>query len=100
LARSIALGVDFGASAKHASGNLMQVTIVDQTGVVEDVCLNCAALRSSEGRGLPIRNERVGLEFICKTRSSVTAFALRPRSGSRPSAIPRSPVATLAGIRH
>jgi hypothetical protein len=52
------------------------------------------------GAALGDRNERVGLEFICKTRSSVRAFALRPRSGSRPSAIPISPVATLAGIRH
>jgi small-conductance mechanosensitive channel len=41
-----------------------QVTILDQTGVVEDVRLNYTVLRTSEGRRLLIPNERLASEMI------------------------------------
>jgi small-conductance mechanosensitive channel len=41
-----------------------QVTILDQTGVVEDVRLNYTVLRTAEGRRLLIPNERLASEMI------------------------------------
>ena len=41
-----------------------QVTIVDQTGVVEDVRLNYTVLRTTEGRRLLIPNERLAAVMI------------------------------------
>ena len=41
-----------------------QVTILDQTGVVEDVRLNYTLLRTAEGRRLLIPNERLASEMI------------------------------------
>jgi hypothetical protein len=41
-----------------------QVTILDQTGVVEDVRLNHQVLRTSEGRRLLVPNERLASEMI------------------------------------
>jgi small-conductance mechanosensitive channel len=41
-----------------------QVTLLDQTGVVEDVRLNYTLLRTAEGRRLLIPNERLASEMI------------------------------------
>ena len=41
-----------------------RVTILDQTGVVEDVRLNYTVLRTAEGRRLLIPNERLASEMI------------------------------------
>jgi small-conductance mechanosensitive channel len=41
-----------------------QVTILDQTGVVEDVRLNYTVLRTAEGRRLLVPNERLASEMI------------------------------------
>jgi len=41
-----------------------QVTIEDETGVVEDVRLNDTVLRTAQGRRLLIPNERLALEVL------------------------------------
>lgn len=79
LASSAIIAAIVGFAARQTLANLIagvmltiaqplrigdQVTILDQTGVVEDVRLNYTVLRTTEGRRLLIRNERLASEMI------------------------------------
>jgi small-conductance mechanosensitive channel len=79
LASSAIIAAIVGFAARQTLANLIagvmltiaqplrigdQVTILDQTGVVEDVRLNYTVLRTSEGRRLLIPNERLASEMI------------------------------------
>jgi small-conductance mechanosensitive channel len=79
LASSAIIAAIVGFAARQTLANLIagvmltiaqplrigdQVTIQDQTGVVEDVRLNYTVLRTGEGRRLLIPNERLASEMI------------------------------------
>ena len=79
LASSAIIAAIVGFAARQTLANLIagvmltiaqplrigdQVTILDQTGVVEDVRLNYTLLRTAEGRRLLIPNERLASEMI------------------------------------
>jgi small-conductance mechanosensitive channel len=79
LASSAIIAAVVGFAARQTLANLIagvmlsiaqplrigdQVTILDQTGVVEDVRLNYTVLRTVEGRRLLIPNERLASELI------------------------------------
>jgi small-conductance mechanosensitive channel len=79
LASSAIIAAIVGFAARQTLANLIagvmltiaqplrigdQVTILDQTGVVEDVRLNYTVLRTGEGRRLLIPNERLASEMI------------------------------------
>ena len=79
LASSAIIAAIVGLAARQTLANLIagvmltiaqplrigdQVTILDQTGVVEDVRLNYTVLRTGEGRRLLVPNERLASELI------------------------------------
>ncbi len=75
-----------------------QVTIQDQTGVVEDVRLNYTVLRTAEGRRLLIPNERLASEVL--QNDTILDDRVRPQASVwlPPAADTDVAVASLAGI--
>ena len=75
-----------------------QVTVLDQTGVVEDVRLNYTVLRTAEGRRLLIPNERLASEMI--RNDTILDDQIRPEASVwlPPAADTDSAVSSLAAI--
>jgi small-conductance mechanosensitive channel len=75
-----------------------QVTILDQTGVVEDVRLNYTVLRTSEGRRLLVPNERLASEMI--RNDTILDDRVRPEASVwlTPASDTEIALSSLAGI--
>ena len=75
-----------------------QVTILDQTGVVEDVRLNYTVLRTAEGRRLLVPNERLASEMI--RNDTILDDRVRPEASVwlPPAADTEIALSSLAGI--
>jgi small-conductance mechanosensitive channel len=113
LASSAIIAAIVGFAARQTLANLIagvmltiaqplrigdQVTILDQTGVVEDVRLNYTVLRTTEGRRLLIPNERLASEMI--RNDTILDDRVRPEASVwiRPASDTDIAVSSLTGI--